>query len=172
MKKVKLATLLVAAVSLSTFSLSAQKVEYALKIGSSFYIDCRHTILYKGVDVMSLADIENKGAKVNFHIYSPAGVLEASVKAGKLSGNAAASFAVVSSADKFTVTDKRDGRIVCMVQKKWNNRAERWDLLVWADLYMPDGNIFQCTPETTNVPLLQMMQGSTFTGAFAAIQLD
>ena len=171
MKKQKLFFLMAFGL-LFTLSAFAQKQEYALKIGGSFFIKCQRTIVYKGIDIMTLTDIENKGAKVNFDIYAPTGWLDASVKAGKLAGDGASYFAVVTSAEEFSVTDKRDGRIVCIVKKKWNLNQERWDLLVWADLYLPDGNRFQCIPEESNVPILNMTKGATFLNNMTAIQLD
>lgn len=150
----------------------AQQGPCALKIGGNFYINCQHTILYQGQDVMTVTELDGKGSKVNFDIFSPAGVLEAKVRAGKLAEGSAANFAIVSSADAFTLVDKRDGRKVCHVEKKFNLNEERCDLFVWADLYLPDGNRFQCTPETTNVPFLNFMQGATFQNVQTAIQLD
>ncbi len=171
MKKLKLLFLLAFGL-LFTLSAFAQKQEYALKIGGSFFIKCQRTIVYRGVDIMTLTDIENKGSRVNFDIYGSTGWLEASVSAGKLTGNGASYFAVISSQDEFTVTDRRDGRTVCIVKKKWNLQQERWDLLVWADLYLPDGGRFQCTPDTSNVPILNMTMGSTYTNMGTAIRLD
>ena len=159
-------------VSAICFAAQAQQGPCALKIGGNFYINCQHTILYKGQDIMTVTELADKGSKVNFDVFSPAGTLEAKVRAGKLTEGSASNFAIVSSARAFTLVDKRDGRKVCHVEKKFNQKQERCDLLVWADLYLPDGNRFQCTPETTNVPFLNFMQGATFQNVQTAIKLD
>lgn len=169
MKKLNLLSACFLFASLTTL---AQKDPCALKIGGNFYINCEHTILYQGQDIMTVTELDDKGSKVNFDIFSPAGLLEARVRAGKLTEGSAANFAIVSSAEAFTLVDKRDGRTVCHVEKKFNLTHERCDLLVWADLYLPDGNRFQCTPETTNVPFLNFMQGATFRNVQTAIQLN
>lgn len=153
------------------FTTQAQQGPCALKLGGNFYINCQHTIVYQGQDIMTVTELADRGSKVNFDIFSPAGVLEAKVRAGKLT-EGAANFAIVSSADTFSLVDKRDGRKVCHVEKKFNLHQERCDLLVWADLYLPDGNRFQCTPETTNVPFLNFMQGGTFQNMHTAIKLN
>lgn len=164
--------LLLAFLLFAALTVMAQQAPCALKIGGNFYINCEHTILYQGQDIMTVTELDDKGSKVNFDIFSPAGVLEARVRAGKLTEGSAANFAIVSSADTFTLVDKRDGRTVCHVEKKFNLQQERCDLLVWADLYLPDGNRFQCTPETTNVPFLNFMQGGTFQNVQTAIKLN
>lgn len=94
------------------------------------------------------------------------------MQAGKLAKGSTDNFVIVYSADAFTLVDKRNGRKVVYVEKKFNLGQERCDLLVWADLYLPDGNHFQCTSETTNVPFLNFMQGATFQNVQTSIKLD
>jgi hypothetical protein len=72
----------------------------------------------------------------------------------------------------FTITDSRSERIVLMVKKVENKTEKRTELHVWADFFLPDGNRFQCSPDECNLPMLQMMTGSTFSGVGTAIQLD
>jgi hypothetical protein len=52
-----------------------------------------------------------------------------------------------------------------------NDSEKRSELHIWADFFLPDGGRFQCTPEESNVPMLNMLRGATFKNNETAIQL-
>jgi len=46
------------------------------------------------------------------------------------------------------------------------------EYLMWGNLYMPDGFLFEFTPDLTNVPFLNMLRGGTFKNSRYAIILN
>ncbi len=146
--------------------------EVCLKIGGCYFINCKRTIAFGEHSVMTVSGDDQYGRKINFDIYSPNGVLDASLEDGKFSGPNASAFAVVRIGEGFTITDTRSDRIVLKVLHVENKNQNRNELHIWADFFLPNGNRFLCTPEESNVPILQMMNGTTFKNNETAIQLN
>lgn len=153
----------------SATTLSGQDV--CLKIGGSYFINCKRTIAFGEQAIMTVSHDDKNGSMVNFDIFSPEGVLDASLKAGKFSGTKANAYAVKNLGEGFTVTDTRTNRIVLKVVGVKNEDQKRNELHVWGDFFLPDGGRFQCTPEESNVPMLNMMRGAIFKNNETAIQL-
>lgn len=153
----------------STVALVAQDV--SLKIGGCYFINCERTIAFGEQSIMSVSGDDKSGRKVNFDIYSADGVLEASLFDGNFTGIRAADYAIVRFEDGFYIQDSKNQHIVLKIQNVQNTSEKRLDLHVWADLFLPGGNRFQCTPEESNVAMLGMMKGSTFKNNKTAIQL-
>lgn len=120
---------------------------------------------------MTVSGNDSTGRMVNFEIYAPSGVLEASLKEGKFTGSQAASFEAKSIKDGFTVTDTRNSRVVLKVVSIYSDENKRDEMNVWGDFFLPNGGRFMFTPETSNLPMLDMMKGSTFRNVGTAIQI-
>lgn len=170
---IKTTFLLLSVAMISSTSLSAQnQKDVCLKIGGSYFINCKRTIAFGEQAVMTVSGDDKSGRKVNFDIFSPQGVLDASLKDGKFSGTNANAYSIKNIGEGFTVTDTRSNRMVLKVMNVENKPQKRNELHVWADFFLPDGNRFQCTPEECNVPMMQMMKGATFSNNETAIQLN
>jgi len=169
----KATLLLLAGATLWATNIAAQNpTDVCLKIGGSYFINCKRTIAFGEQAIMTVSGDDKSGRMVNFDIFSPQGNLDATLKDGKFSGTNANDYAVLSIGDGFTVTDTRSDRIVLKVLNVENKTLNRNEMYVWADFFLPDGNRFQCTPETCNVPMMQMMKGATFKNNQTAIQLN
>ena len=163
--------LLAFGVMLTTIA-AAQNSDVSLKIGGSYFINCKRTIAFGEQSVMSVSGDDKTGRKVNFDIFSPSGTLDASLKDGSFSGAKAKFYAINRFDNGFTVVDTRNDRIVLKIVSVENKAQKRNDLHVWADFFLPNGERFQCTPEECNVPMMQMMKGATFSNNETAIQLN
>jgi len=163
--------LLLAAFSLSPSLASGQQDAFALKMCGSYYINCPRTIVFGEHSILNIVGDDLRGRKVSFDIYSPAGVLEATLQEGRFSGPGEINYTVHLFEEGFDVLDVRDRRVILRIIRQDNPPQNRVDLLVWADLYLPDGNRFQCSPDDCNVPMLSMMKGVTFSNVNTAIQL-
>ena len=144
----------------------------AVKIGSNYYINCQQIITFKNQPVLTITNSTDNSIKINFDVFSTSGKKVATVKEGKLiEGNK--DLYIIKSTDKeFSFIEKSTNRIICFVKKTNDTKNKRCELQVSADMYMPSGFYFQCTPETTNVPSLNYMTGSTFDNMGAAITLN
>jgi hypothetical protein len=170
---IKITLLLLSGATVLTTNLAAQSPkDVCLKIGGSYFINCKRTIAFGEQAVMTVSGGDKSGRMVNFDIFSPQGMLDASLKDGKFSGANANAYAIKNIGEGFTITDTRSNRIVLKVLNVGNTTEKRNELHVWADFFLPGGGRFQCTPEESNVPVLQMMPGSTFENMETAIQLN
>ena len=156
---------------LASSNLTAQK-DVSLKIGGSYFINCKRTIAFGEQSVMTVSGDDKDGRKVNFDIFSPEGILEASLNEGKFLGVKADNYVFKTIEDGFTITDLERHRIVLKIIRVENKVAKRIDMHVYADMYLPDGSRFQCTPDDCNVPMMKMMKGATFESNGTAIQLN
>jgi len=157
---------------LATSVAAQNQKDVCLKIGGSYFINCKRTITFGEQAVMTVSGDDKSGRMVNFDIFSPQGILDASLKDGKFSGTNASAYSIKNIGEGFTITDARSNRIVLKVITVENKAQKRNELHVWADFFLPDGNRFQCTPEECNVPMMQMMKGATFANSETAIQLN
>ena len=154
-------------------SLTAQEQkDVRLKIGGSYFINCKRTVVFGEQAIMTVSGDDKSGRKVNFDIFSPKGVLDASLKDGDFSGTNVKAYAVKRDEEILTITDTRSNRIVLMVKNVENKAEKQNELHIWADFFLPDGNRFQCTPEASNLPMLEMIKGATFKDSDTAIQLN
>jgi hypothetical protein len=150
--------------------LTAQK-DVCLKIGGSYFINCKRTIAFGEQAIMSVSGDDQTGRNVNFDIFSSKGILDAALKDGKFTGTNANYYSIVILGEGFTITDLRSNRIALKVMNIKNDSEKRSELHIWADFFLPDGGRFQCTPEESNVPMLNMLRGATFKNNETAIQL-
>jgi hypothetical protein len=171
MKRYPTFILLLALWTLSFSVTFGQQDDFALKICGSYYVKCARTIVFGEHSILNIVGDDLRGRKVSFDIYSPNGILEATLQDGRFSGPGEINFTVHLFDEGFDVLDIRDRRVILRIIRQDNPSQSRVDLLVWADLYLPDGNRFQCSPEDCNVPMLSMMKGVTFSNVNTAIQL-
>ena len=91
---IKISLLLFAGTLLLGTSLSAQK-DVCLKIGGSYFINCKRTIAFGEQSIMSVSGDDKTGRNVNFDIFSPQGILDASLKDGKFTGTNANYYSII-----------------------------------------------------------------------------
>jgi hypothetical protein len=159
-------------VALPSAAQTTPKADVCLKIGGSYFINCKRTIAFGEYSILTVSGNDSTGRMVNFDIYSSSGTLDASLKDGNFSGTNDDSYTVAHIQDGFAVSDKRNSRLVLKVVNVFNKEENRSEMQVWGDFFLPNGGRFICTPETSNVPMLEMMKGNTFQGAGTGIQLD
>lgn len=144
----------------------------AIKIGSNYYINCKRIITFSDQTILTLTNSNDNSIEINFDIFSINGKKEATVKDGKLTEGNKELYTIKSSEKEYAFIEKSTNRIICLVKKHFDPTNKRFELHVWTDMYMPNGFYFQCTPETTNVPILNYIQGSTFSNSDSAITLN
>jgi hypothetical protein len=171
MKRIIKTSLLFALVAIVQTTSFAQNNDISLKIGGNYFINCERTIVYGDHSILNIVGDDQTGRRVNFDIFSSLGTLDASLADGSFSGPNAKYYTANRFEDGFDVIDSRDGRVVLKILSVDNIKMNRNDLHVWADFYLPDRSRFQCTPDKSNVPTLQMMSGTTFKNNKVAIQL-
>jgi len=142
------------------------------KIGDNYYLNCKHIITFKGQDVFTIKTTDESEIKINFDVFNEKGNKVATVEDSKLKEGNAELYIIKSTALEYSFIEKASSRIICYVKKVENEETNKCELQIWADMYMPSGFYFQCTPETTNVATLNMITGSTFSNVLSAIRLQ
>lgn len=148
------------------------KADIVLKMGSNYYINCKQSIAFGDYSILSVSGDAQNGRMIFFDIYNPQGGLDASFRDGTFTGAAASYFQIQQIPDGFYILDSRSQHIPLKIVNVYNAAKSRKELHVWADFFLPNGGRFQCTPDQSNVPYLQMMQGSTFANNQTAIRLN
>ncbi len=165
--------LLVIVLSFNVLTVMAQSGnECPVKIGSSYYLNCKHIISFKDQDVFTVNYANDSEIKINFDVFNDKGEKVASVEDSKLKEGNAEFYTIKSTAVEYSFVEKATSRIVCYVKKVQNEETNKCELQIWADMYMPSGFYFQCTPETTNVAFLNGIQGAMFKNSLSAIRLQ
>ncbi len=160
-------------VSLCALPASAQEREIcAVHLGNNYFVDCQKFIVYRGEEVVSQSQDRSRVDGFSMSLYSNSGQHIATIKDGKLVSGREEDVSIVVSNTEFSVSDARTGHIYCLVKKTYNVEKKWCQFDVWMDITLADGNQFLCTPESSNVSILQAMSGSVFQKAGVAINLD
>lgn len=169
MNKIILITITYLFLALNGFAQPGNKC--SAKIGSNYYINCKHIITFDGQDVFTIKNSDESDILINFEVFSENGTKTATITNSKITTGDIELFTIKSTDTEFSFVEKASNRIICFVKKVHSEETKKCELHVWVDMYMPSGFYFQCTPETTNVPSLNMIKGSIFANSDAAIQL-
>ena len=157
---------------ISHSAISQSDSSITLKMGNNYFTDCEKTVVFKGQEIFDIDKSIDSKINISFIIYDENGVQLAEVKSGKMISGKSENYTLSNSAEKFSLVEKSTGRIISFVKRVYNDKEKRYEYHVSADLFLPDGYAFQCTPESSNIPMLNMMQGSNFIGSGTAITID
>ncbi len=158
--------------SFNVLSVQAQSGnECPAKIGDNYYLNCKHIITFKDQDIFTIKNADESEIKINFDVFNEKGEKVAAVEDSKLVEGDPELYIIKSTALEYSFIEKAANRIICYVKKVQNDKTNKCELQIWADMYMPSGFYFQCTPETTNVATLNRIRGSIFADSDAAIRL-
>ncbi|MBI1193873.1 MAG: hypothetical protein GC205_12000 [Bacteroidetes bacterium] len=157
----------------SAFAVSAQSSEScAVRLGNNYFKDCKRFIVYRGDDVVKQSQDRSRVDGFSMQLYSTSGQPIATITDGKLVSGNEKDISVVASETEFSVIDAKTGHIYCLIKKTYNNEKSWCQFDVWMDITLADGTKFLCTPESSNVSMLQYMNGGVFVGAGTAILLE
>jgi hypothetical protein len=170
-----LKNLILIAFTILSFAFKAygqKEPECAVNIGGNYYINCKHIILFKEQDILSISNSKGDTIGVNFDVFSIDGKKVAEVESGRLLEGDKSLYSIKTTPSEFSFIEIATKRIICFVKKVSDN--EKYDCVyeVYVDMNMPDGSNFQCTTETTNNPMLNLMQGNVFRNSLSAIILE
>jgi hypothetical protein len=160
--------LFIAFVSMS----QAKGQDICLKIGNNYFINCKSVLTVQGHSVLNMTGNDSTGRKVSFEMYTSSGKLDARLENGIFTGTQAQHYKIEQDPKGFHIYDDRDNRVLLKAEGHYNDKAQRKEVHIWAQLYLPNGSVFECTPETSNVPTLQMMSGNVFRNSGSAVTID
>jgi len=146
------------------------ETECAVKLGGSRYVNCENMIVFKSKTVLTIDNWDDKLISINYNIYSPSGVTLAIIEKGKIKQGNPDLFQLIYDNSEYLLIKKSSQKVICHVKKEMEDG--KCEYLMWGNLHMPDGFLFQFTPEQTNVPFLNMLKGSTFKNSHDAIILN
>lgn len=145
------------------------KKSCAIKLGGAYFINCGTLVAIKGQSVFNVTDADSL-IKANFDVFDMTGYKIASVKDGAIIDGDKELFEITSTTDEYIFKEKSTKRIICYVKRE--KVKEQCELWLWADMYFPDGIVFQCTPDDTNISWIKMMNGARFENAKVGISLE
>lgn len=144
----------------------------AVKVGSNYFIQCQTLMQVREERVLYFSEGQDGPRGVNFNVYSESGTMLATVRDAHLTTDKPERWDLSVSDTRFTLTDKLTGRILMHITKAYDDERQ-WNVLsVWADLYVPMGFYFQCTPEECSVPEMKYYNNTTFRNVQIGIFLE
>ena len=144
----------------------------AARLSGNWFINCKSLVSYNDQPVVTFSNWSDPLHTVDLDVYSTAHVLQAQVRAGKLTMGSPKRFILKSTSTEFSLVDGNTSRIICILKSVPSTHKDAsCQVDVWLDLYVSGAGYFHCDPETSNEPMMQMMTGSTFRGSMSAISL-
>ena len=144
--------------------------KFKVRIGGNTYIDTPNIIVYKGQSLFALKrHSENGYLGIYFEIYDANGKHVASVKRNEIYFGDKNAYTIEGSMDRYILTERSSGRVVCDIKRR--TAAHPAELDVSAQLYTPNGFLFNATPEKTNLGGI-VMSGNTIIGCGAGIVIS
>ncbi len=142
---------------------------FSITIGSNKFINTPTMIEYKGESIFRVSRSENDGLLgIDFDLFSQDGTRVAKIYHGRVVDGAKDAYQFDETPLRFRVTEKSSGRVVCELTRP-NDQSSELDLNV--SLHMPDGFLFEATPQGTNIQS-SMFLGNTFVGCGVAISIS
>ena len=142
---------------------------FKVRIGGNTYIDTPDIVVYKGQSLFTLKrHAENDYLGIYFEIYDAAGKHIASVKRNEIYYGDKDAYVIDGSMNRYVFSERASGRVICDIKKRED--AHPAELHVSVQLYMPDGFLFNATPDDTNLGGITA-RGNTFANCGAAIAI-
>ena len=131
---------------------------FRVRVGSVTYTNVPNLIVFRGESLFTLKRHEDGYLGIYFDIYSADGDRVAAVRRNEVYLGDQDAYQVDGSANRYVVTERASGRVLCDLRKREDAQPVELDLSV--HLYTPSGFLFDATPERTNLPA----QGIVFQG--------
>lgn len=143
--------------------------DFRVIIGGNTYIKTPTIISYKGQSIFSLKRRDNDGQLgIDFDIFDKSRQKVATIRNANVVDGDTNNYEISKNADHYQVKEKASGRVVCDIKKKAN--AVPAELVVSAQLYMPDGKLINVSPTGTNIEGMVMI-GCVFESCATAISV-
>jgi hypothetical protein len=141
---------------------------FKVRLGGNWYIDCGTLVVYKGSPLFNLRRRDGDDQLgIDFDVYDSAGAKVATIRNSNVVDGDATNYEIVHEAGAKRVIERSTGRVMAEVIKKGVDGAE---LDVRVNLYLPNGTLFEATPDRTNLGGI-VFKDNTFKGGAAAISI-
>jgi hypothetical protein len=169
MKKITFSIYLVFIHVMSVF---AQENHCTTKLGGVYFTDCKKFIFAGEQEVLNIRAIEGQMYLLSFQVYNPNRQRIAEIKDNEFVTGNKEQFIIKKTEDEFLLEEISTQRILLYFKRV--EKEELYECLyhLWLDFYMPDGNIFQASPEESNLKVLQNMRGASFKRIGTCIHLN
>jgi hypothetical protein len=148
--------------------------EFTVTIGTVTFVNVRDILVYGGESVFSIKRSERDGLLgIGFDIRSENGAKIAVVRNGNIYEGDKDKYAVDAKRDRYTLTEKSTGRVICDIRKRAEAKGVELDLSF--ELYMKDGVLFRATPAELSLDgraAKLMMSNCTIRGFTQGIVVD
>ena len=129
--------------------------KFRVIIGGITYINTPNLVVYKGKPLFKIKRSERDGLLgIDFDIFDKNGERVATVRNGVVVQGKREDYEINESMDRYTVTERASGRIICDIRKR--AESPNAELEISVKLYTEDGFFFVANPEETNLPGVQL----------------
>ena len=145
--------------------------EFKVKLGGNFYVDTPVLVAFKGESLFTLKRHDENGyLGIYFEILDKFGAKIASVKRNEIYFGDKSAYQIDGSANRYVLSERESGRVICDIKRREDAHPSELDVSV--RLYLPNGFLFDATPEQTNLPGRNIIRGCTITNCAVGIGID
>jgi hypothetical protein len=139
-------------------------------IGGATFIDVPIIVEYGSESLFTLRRRENDGQLgISFDIYGRTKKRIATIRNNQIVEGNEKDYEFIRELNRYAVIEQSTSRIICDIRKR--SSSPQAELLVSTIMYLPNGFLFQATPERTNINNL-VMSGVIIQGGRCAIHIS
>lgn len=143
---------------------------FHVRLGGNTYINTPNLVVYKETPLFVIKRSDSDGLLgIDFDIFDAQGKRVATIRRGMIVQGDKNNYELYEGANRFTVTEKASGRMLCEIKKR--REASPAELDVWVKLYTPDGFLFDASPNETNLGGIKL-RGNTFEDCEVGIRIE
>lgn len=157
--------------SLWVFSQFSPAPKCTIKMGDNYFTNMQHLIVCGGKPICDISS-RSDSILINLVVHDKSGNEIGKIIKSKLVSGNKNDLSVKYSASEFSVTHVPSKQQLCLIKKSYLSNINRCILDLWLNFYLPNGKVFQCTPQTSNQPKLQQMSGVEMDSMGTAIVID
>ncbi|MBV9242863.1 MAG: hypothetical protein JO314_12740 [Acidobacteria bacterium] len=142
---------------------------FSVKIGGNYCIDTPNIVAFRDDPIFVLKRSEDGYLGIWFEIFDDSGQKVASVKRNEIYAAESGRFSFNGTQDSCELIENSTGRVLCGIKKR--SEAHPMELDVTVETYLPDGRLFNATPDSTTLGSI-FMKGNVFQGCGTALAIN
>ncbi len=132
--------------------------EFTVRLGGNLYINVPNLVVFKGTPLFRMRRSDDGMLGIDFEVFNAKGECVATFAKSIVVFGDEAQYEISSGHETYSVKERASGRVIVSVQRRGVKGAE---LDVNVTMYLPNGFLFQATPERTNMGGMTLV-GNTF----------
>ncbi len=144
----------------------------AVKLGNNYYISCKHILVVNHTPALDVKFGTDGIPLLSGDIFDTKGILQATMEQNKIKTGDSSRYKIKISTTEIAVNDARNNALLYLLKKDAGDTKYSCVWGVFANINLADGGFIYITPDETNVPSLQYINGATFKSMETAVEIN